>query len=86
MARDNATALGLNDRVDLAPRRLVAGGSTTRRSTWWAVAANPPYIPTADIDGLEPEVRVHEPRLQRWMAAPMDWTPIGRWPARYCGC
>ena len=26
------------------------------------VFSNPPYIPTADINGLEPEVRDHEPR------------------------
>jgi release factor glutamine methyltransferase len=26
------------------------------------VFSNPPYIPTADIHGLEPEVRDHEPR------------------------
>ncbi|MFR4580208.1 MAG: hypothetical protein ACLT76_11795 [Clostridium fessum] len=27
------------------------------------VVSNPPYIPSAVIDGLEPEVRDHEPRL-----------------------
>ena len=27
------------------------------------IVANPPYIPSAVIDGLEPEVRDHEPRL-----------------------
>jgi release factor glutamine methyltransferase len=27
------------------------------------VVSNPPYIPSADIDALEPEVAVHEPRL-----------------------
>lgn len=27
------------------------------------IVANPPYIPTADIDALEPEVRDHDPRL-----------------------
>jgi release factor glutamine methyltransferase len=26
------------------------------------VISNPPYIPTRDIDGLEPEVRDYEPR------------------------
>lgn len=32
------------------------------------IVSNPPYIPSAVIDGLEPEVRDHEPRL-RWTAA-----------------
>lgn len=27
------------------------------------IVSNPPYIPTADIEGLEPEVRDHDPRL-----------------------
>ena len=27
------------------------------------IVSNPPYIPSAVIDGLEPEVRDHEPRL-----------------------
>lgn len=27
------------------------------------IVSNPPYIPTAVIDGLEPEVREHEPRM-----------------------
>jgi release factor glutamine methyltransferase len=26
------------------------------------IVSNPPYIPTADIDRLEPEVRDHDPR------------------------
>jgi release factor glutamine methyltransferase len=29
---------------------------------WAAIAANLPYIPTADLHGLAPEVRLHEPR------------------------
>jgi release factor glutamine methyltransferase len=28
-----------------------------------AILSNPPYIPSADIDGLEPGVRDYEPRL-----------------------
>jgi len=34
---------------------------------WWGqldlVVANPPYIPSATVDGLDPVVRLHEPRL-----------------------
>jgi release factor glutamine methyltransferase len=31
-------------------------------SSYDLVVSNPPYIPPGDMDGLEPEVRVHEPR------------------------
>ena len=27
------------------------------------MVSNPPYIPTAEIDGLSPEIAQHEPRL-----------------------
>lgn len=59
-ARDNAANLGL------------AGRAAFLRGDWTAglpdegfdlVVANPPYIPTEDIEGLDPEVRDHEPRL-----------------------
>jgi release factor glutamine methyltransferase len=58
VARDNAARLGL------------AGRAAFLRSDWTVgladesfelVAANPPYIPTADIALLDPEVRDHEP-------------------------
>ncbi len=59
VAAANARALGLADRG-----RFVQGdwavGLTGRFD---AVVSNPPYIPDAEIDGLEPEVRIHEPRL-----------------------
>jgi len=60
VARENAANLDLNTRCAL------------RRSDWTAgladenfdlVVANPPYIPSKDIETLEPEVRDHEPRL-----------------------
>jgi release factor glutamine methyltransferase len=60
VARANALALGLSDRAGfvhgdwdapLAPQRFDL------------VLANPPYIPSADIESLAPEVRDHEPRL-----------------------
>jgi release factor glutamine methyltransferase len=31
-------------------------------SSFDVIVSNPPYIPPGDFDGLEPEVRVHEPR------------------------
>ncbi|WP_293905974.1 peptide chain release factor N(5)-glutamine methyltransferase [Phenylobacterium sp.] len=60
VARDNAASLGLAGRLALM------------RSDWTAlldgdafdlVVSNPPYIATHVIETLEPEVRVHEPRL-----------------------
>ena len=60
VARDNAANLDL-------------GGRAAFLRTSWAdgladegfdlVVSNPPYIRSADIEGLEPEVKDHEPRL-----------------------
>lgn len=60
VARDNAARLGLGDRARFG------------LSSWWShvppgafdlVVSNPPYIPSRDIEGLEPEVRRYEPLL-----------------------
>ena len=59
VARSNAAALGVDDRVDLI------------LSDWWAqvtgrfdlVVSNPPYIAAAEMAALSPEVRDHEPHL-----------------------
>ncbi len=61
VARRNAAHLGVADRIDfrlgdqLAP---VAG-----EGPFDAIISNPPYIPTGEIDRLEPGVRDFEPRL-----------------------
>ena len=61
IARRNAQALGVADRVQfalgdlLAPIRAIA--------PFAAIASNPPYIAPAEIDMLEPEVRDWEPRV-----------------------
>jgi release factor glutamine methyltransferase len=39
---------------------LFPDDSSTR---WHLVTANPPYIPSGDIDALMPEVSLHEPRI-----------------------
>lgn len=64
--------------LELAAANRSAAGVEERflllRSDWWEglrpwwggldlVVANPPYIPTSTIDGLDPVVRDHEPRL-----------------------
>lgn len=60
VARENAANLGLAGQVALLrgdwTQGLGAGGFDL-------VVSNPPYIPSDDIAGLEPEVRDHEPRL-----------------------
>ncbi len=59
VARANAAALGLSERIEW-------------RNTPWGeglegafdlIVSNPPYIPSGDIEGLAPEVSRHEPRL-----------------------
>lgn len=59
VARDNASTLGLAARAALLRGDWTAGLGD---SSFDLVLANPPYIPTADIEALEPEVRDHEPR------------------------
>lgn len=62
LARTNVTQLGLGDRVTLLGSDLAQ--SVTRPPRGFdAIAANLPYIPTADLARLQPEVRDYEPRL-----------------------
>src|SRR4051812_35524705 len=60
VARDNAASLDLNTRAALMHGDWTAGLGD---AGFDVVVSNPPYIPTAVIDTLEPEVRDHEPRL-----------------------
>lgn len=65
VARDNAAALGLADRARFAvadwrdPVRSWAGAAVGGVA---CILANPPYIPSEQIDDLAPEVARHEPR------------------------
>ncbi len=61
VARANAQRHGVADRIEFAQadgldRMKTEGGFDL-------LIANPPYVPTAEIARLEPEVRDHEPRL-----------------------
>jgi release factor glutamine methyltransferase len=60
VAKDNAANLDLNTRAAFLHGDWTAGLGD---ATFDLVVSNPPYIPTAVIDTLEPEVRDHEPRL-----------------------
>ncbi|MBV9510454.1 MAG: peptide chain release factor N(5)-glutamine methyltransferase [Caulobacteraceae bacterium] len=60
VARENAANLGL------AGRTALLRGDWTRgleEASFDLVVSNPPYIPTADIETLQPEVKDHEPHL-----------------------
>jgi release factor glutamine methyltransferase len=60
VARENAANLGLERRAALLRGDWTAGLSS---ESFDVVVANPPYIRTDEIDGLEPEVRDYEPRV-----------------------
>ena len=57
----NVEALGINDRVAVLKGSLLEPVPESRPID--IVVSNPPYIPTAEIDGLSPEIAKHEPRL-----------------------
>ncbi|MBS0411388.1 MAG: peptide chain release factor N(5)-glutamine methyltransferase [Proteobacteria bacterium] len=60
VARENAAVLGLAARAVLEHGRWTDG---LPGDHYDLVVSNPPYIATAEIETLEPEVRDHEPRL-----------------------
>ena len=60
VARDNAANLGLDARLALLRGDWTEGLGD---AGFDLVVSNPPYIPTADIETLDPEVRDHEPHL-----------------------
>jgi len=60
VARDNAANLDLNNRATFLHGDWTAGLGD---AGFDLVVSNPPYIPSAVIETLEPEVRDHEPRL-----------------------
>ncbi len=62
VARDNAHRLGAVWNVRFAHGDLFAPLGEPR-PIYDLVVANPPYIPTAEIATLQPDVRDHEPRL-----------------------
>ena len=60
VARENAANLGLDSRCDFIRTEWATGFGD---HSFDLVVSNPPYIPTADIAGLDPEVRDHDPHL-----------------------
>jgi release factor glutamine methyltransferase len=60
VARENAANLGLASRTALMRGDWTAG---LEPESFDVVVSNPPYIRSADIDRLDPEVRDYEPRI-----------------------
>ena len=60
VARENARALGLASRVGVVAADLLDG---IRDLGADLIVSNPPYLPSALVLELPPEVRIHEPRL-----------------------
>jgi release factor glutamine methyltransferase len=62
LAGENAVLNSVEERVHCV-RSDAAEFLRREMGTYDAVVCNPPYVPTADIEGLLPEVRDYEPRL-----------------------
>ena len=59
VAKENASLLGLNDRVKFIHSNLFE----EVEGRYDLIVSNPPYIATEEIEKLMPEVRDHEPRM-----------------------
>ncbi len=60
MAAQNAARHNVSDRIHLCHGDGFAAAPPETR--FQLLIANPPYIPTAELDQLQPEVRQHDPR------------------------
>lgn len=58
-ANENAKALGLDARITFVETNYADGVE----GLFDVITSNPPYIPAADVDALDDEVRLHDPRL-----------------------
>jgi len=65
LARENANALGLSERIEFFQSDLFAalGDKNVAPLAFDLMTANPPYVDPADKATLQPEVRDHEPAL-----------------------
>jgi release factor glutamine methyltransferase len=57
-ARANAARNGVGDRASF----VLADWGAALRGPFDLIVSNPPYIPSSDLAGLDPEVRLHDPR------------------------
>jgi len=63
VASENAERLGLADRMEVSIGDLLGALPDELRGSLHAIVSNPPYIPTADVTTLPPEVAGFEPHL-----------------------
>ena len=84
LAKENAEALGLADRVAVLQCSLGSGIGEKRMGTFDAVVSNPPYVPTAVMSGIPREVADFEPTLALDGGADgLDlFRPLAAWAAR----
>ena len=61
VARQNAGLQAVEGRFDLRRSDVLAG--LGRDETFDLIVSNPPYVPAGDIEGLQAEVRDHEPHI-----------------------
>lgn len=61
ICQKNADNHQVSDRLNLAKSDLFSGINSQEKFD--LIISNPPYIPSQDIEILEPEVRIHEPRV-----------------------
>ena len=60
LARENAIRHQVADRILCLKGD---GRESLSAGPYHVIVSNPPYIPTGDLEGLQPEVRNHDPRL-----------------------
>ena len=61
VAEENAREHGLSDRIDFLRSDLLA--AVPREQAFDFIVSNPPYVTSAEMDGLAADVRKHEPRM-----------------------